>query len=73
VHDFLVGGRLERLRHFDRTGGARQLGKIAVLDVGHRFAGEGGFEVFDGNGLGLLAHGFSCGVSGRLMDAIGME
>ena len=60
---FLVGGRFERFGHVDGAGGARQLGEIAVLDVGHGLTGKGGFEVVDGNGFDGAGHGVApvCG------------
>src|SRR5690606_31822022 len=51
VLHFLVGGRLEVARGLLVAGGASHLREVAVLDVGHRLAGERGFEVLDGDRL----------------------
>ncbi|MDB5852950.1 MAG: hypothetical protein JWR22_991 [Herminiimonas sp.] len=49
VHDFLIGGVLEDFRDIICSGLAGEFGEITVLDMGHRFAGEGSLEVFDGD------------------------
>ena len=56
VRDFLLGGFLEDAGGGLVAGGARDLREVAVLDVGHRLAGEGGFEVLQRLDLGAF-HG----------------
>jgi hypothetical protein len=56
VGHFLVGGFFEYLGRSFITGGAAELGEVAVFDVGHRLASEGGFDVLDGDGFGLVSH-----------------
>jgi hypothetical protein len=56
VCHFLVGGCFKRFGDGDCAGGARQSGEIALFNVGHRLAGKGGFEIFDGDGLDLAGH-----------------
>lgn len=64
VQHFLISRVLEVPGCFLITHVAAELGEIAVLDVGHRLAREGGFEVLDGGRLGVVegvAHGDSSG------------
>jgi hypothetical protein len=58
MHHFLLGGFLENARGGFIPGGAAELGELAVFNVRHRFAGKGGFKVFDRGGGGLT-HGLS--------------
>ena len=59
MHHFLIRGRLKMASGFFIARLASNLGKIAVLDVRHRFAGKCGLEIGDrGRGRG---RGRCCG------------
>ena len=51
VLHFLGGGFLEYFGSRLVSLGAADFCKVHVLDVGHGFAGEGGFDVLDGDGF----------------------
>jgi uncharacterized protein YwbE len=57
VRDLLLGRRLEHPGGLLVAVLAGDAGEVAVLDVGHGLAGEGGLEIAQGDGFGL-AHRF---------------
>ena len=58
VLHFLRGGFLEHFGGLDVALRAADFREVHVLDVRHRFAGEGGFDVLDGDGFGFHAVSF---------------
>ena len=53
VFDFLRGGVFKHLCRGFITLRAGDFREVAVLDVRHRLAGEGGFDVFEGDRFGF--------------------